>query len=169
MIGSIETQEVTTKISGETYFDKITRKNQDVESKKKGIIWILSGNILTNNLIIKNLKKKKNDKKNSHYKHEDNFFKIYKDEKRIKKDSRNKRMLKLSANKINVIINFRYTSNINKKEKLYRITKKTKVEKRILINKNKTEKHFKLKTTKLKLGQFLLIGKDIEKKKKQQI
>lgn len=165
MIGSIETQEVTTKISGETYFDKITRKNQDVESKKKGIIWILSGNILTNNLIIKNLKKKKNDKKNSHYKHEDNFFKIYKDEKRIKKDSRNKRMLKLSANKINVIINFRYTSNINKKEKLYRITKKTKVEKRILINKNKTEKHFKLKTTKLKLGQFLLIGKDIEKKK----
>ena len=158
----IETKEITTEISGEIYFDKITTKNKRIGSKdkEKGLIWILSGNILTDNIIINNIKTKEYDKKDKIN------LKNYQDEKRFSKQKTiNKKIVKLSRKILNLIQDFDTNQKILKEEKCYKITKKINTNKKILINKQEKEKYLKIKTKDIKVGQFLLNGKNIERRK----
>lgn len=162
-INSLENKEIKTEISGEIYFDKIITKSQSSASKKKekGLIWILSGNILTDNLITHNLKNENEEKYKINHRNNTNFTKILGSKILYKKT----KIIKLSKNTLNRTKIFKLKKNMLKHEKTYKVNRKIKLNNKILINKENKEKFLKVKIKSSKLGQFLFSGKKLEKKK----
>lgn len=157
-------KEIMTKISGQIYFDKIITKNESIASKTKerGIIWILSGNIITNTIIFNRLKTCEKHKSKKQHKNEKHLTlqKIIKKKSFAKFTEKN---IKLSITNINKLKKFAKTSKKIEKEIRYKIEKKINTNKKLLTNKCKTEIYFKLKINTIKLGQFLFINKNIQK------
>lgn len=155
----LETKEISTNVSGETYFKNVTineNPNNKIKNQRE-LIWILCGNILTDNLLFSSTKKE--------------IFKESKLQYKISKISKNThqwkylkiKSVKLSALKLNNIKKFNLKNVYKKKKKSYKIFKINNSEKKLLINKQKTESFIKLKTKQLKVGEFILIGKKLTK------
>lgn len=157
-------KEIKTNISGQIFFDKITRlTDKNLNSIKTGIIWILHGNIRSYYMIYNNLKKK-----------------IYIKEKtlNLKKNNKNcnntinkkfKAKLKLTFLYKSIIKNtksLRKNSELKKVKVEYTINKILKEKKQILIKKNKTQKIITRKNSFLQTGQFLYKGRKLWPKTK---
>lgn len=158
-----DSTEIITKISGEIYFDKIIskKKKQAPKNNQNGLIWILSGNILTNSLIVNNLKNQQINKSNKQF--QNNHHLILK--KNTNKKLFQKKKIKLSKMNLNQTANFNKINENTKQGKEYRIYRKITKNKKVLISKYKAEIYFKLKREKLQIGQFLLENKSIQKEK----
>lgn len=160
-----EIKEIKTNISGQIFFDKITRlKEKHLKSIKTGIIWILHGNIVSYDVIFNNLKKQKYIKEKT--------LSLKKDDKNCNNTTVNKKF------KVKLTLTFLYkriienTKSLRKKSKLkktkieYTINKILKEKKQILIKKNKTQKILMKKNSFIKTGQFLYKGKKLWSKTK---
>lgn len=151
-----ETREIKTKISGQIYFDKI--KN----GKEKGKIWILSGNILSNNLLTMNLKS------NIHYETiKKSIISYNKTSIEIKKNSEKRlNIIKLTYNNLSCLEKFNKKKILNKGKLQYVINKKIEQTNQILINKRKTQKITLIDNNFIKLGQFISENQKFKNNKK---
>jgi DNA-directed RNA polymerase beta' subunit len=149
-----EIKEIKTEISGQIYFDKIMKlKGRNIE---KGIIWILSGNIISNNIFLKNIKITKktysyisnNIKKNLKYK----IFNF------------NKNTIKLKDKNVEKLKQFNCTAELKENSTQYIINKKNKEQKQLLTRKIKTEKSIKKVHENYRVGEFINKGKKLENK-----
>lgn len=131
-----EFKEIKTSISGQTYLEK----------KNKQKLWLLSGNILSYYSLRKGLKKEKILEKPYYYLDKRNVFSKEKSNKIYKKS-----ILRLNFEKI-------HRAKYVCKEKIrikehYRINKKIDEEKKVYINKIRTQKTV-INNNSLKIGQF---------------
>lgn len=152
-------KEIKTNISGQIFFDKITRlTDKNLNSIKTGIIWILHGNIRSYYLLFNNLKEKKYIKEKT--------LSLKKNNKNCnnKINKKFKAKLKLTFLYKSILKN---TKSLRKKSELkkvkveYTINKILKEKKQILIKKNKTQKIIRRKNFFLKAGQFLYKGRKL--------
>ena len=156
----IETKEINTNISGETHFEDRTAKKtyKTTQRTEHGRIWILAGNILSDNLLADNFKKGYFDKTKMQYKVNmpqkmEKQWKLFKFRK-----------IKSSLSTYNKVIKFNNHNIWKDEQKTYKILKINDTEKKILINKQKTECFFDSNQKSAKVGKFLLCDQKIEEK-----
>ena len=155
----LEAKEINTNLSGETYFENIIiRKNNILcNNKQQGLIWILSGNIITDNLLANKLFKSPFSKAKMQYNVNKTVVKN-KDWKKFKPKT-----IKLSSKKLEALRTFNKVNILKKEEKTYKIIKITSQEKKILLNKQKTECFLKSNNKEPRLGEFLFLNQKVMK------
>jgi len=145
-----EIKEIKTEISGQISFDKIMKS--EIKNIENGIIWILSGNIISNNIFYKNIKIKKKiylyipDNNEKSFKYKEPVL-----NKNIK--AKNKNIQKLKEFNSNVML--------NKDPEQYILNKKNNHEKQLLTKKIKTEKVIKKPDNNFKVGEFINKGRKL--------
>nr|YP_009389108.1 RNA polymerase beta'' subunit [Euglena archaeoplastidiata]AKR17881.1 RNA polymerase beta'' subunit [Euglena archaeoplastidiata] len=152
-----EIKEIKTEISGQSYFDKITKS--DGKNIETGLIWILNGNIISNTLFFKNIKAKK---KNYRYIIKEKNKIILYNNLNMKTKSPT---IKLKSKNLEKLRTF----NINNLNSIktyfeYSLHKKINDKKQFLTKKIKTEKFIKKPKYKCKIGEFVNKGKKIDDK-----
>lgn len=157
-----EAKEINTNLSGETYFENIIIKkgNSLPIKKQKGLIWILSGNIITDNLLTTKLFKAPFNKSKMQY-NVDKTIKTKTPWKKVTKQS-----IKLSLQKLKVLKNFNKKTTAQNKQNTYKVLKINNLERKILLNKQKTECFLKSNKKDLRLGEFLFLNEKMMKKYK---
>nr|YP_009144882.1 RNA polymerase beta'' subunit [Euglenaria anabaena]AKJ83329.1 RNA polymerase beta'' subunit [Euglenaria anabaena] len=155
-----ETRQIKTKISGQIYFDKIKSSKEKVKIEKgdKGKIWILSGNILSNKLLVQNLEKENYTK----IKKNKNFTTNKKEIKRINDKSHR---IKINNKTFTYFGRFKKNVIINKKNKTTLLVKRLNLQNNFLqITKN--SKIYTNKKQKIKVGEFFNINQAFTENKK---
>lgn len=150
-----EVKEIKTEVSGQIYFDKTIKSNgEDIEN---GLIWILNGNIVTNNLFFNNIKTKR---KIHEY--------IIKDKNKI---TQCKEIITIETNNIKLknknlekLKKFNNNKNSIKTCIQYNLNKKINDKKQFFTKKIKTEKFIKKPSYKFKIGEFINKGKKFDDK-----
>lgn len=154
----LEAKEISTNLSGETYFENIITKNNDtLSSKKQGLIWILSGNIITDTLLTSKLFKSPFNKSKMQYS-VNIGIKTRKTWKKFITKS-----IKLSLRKLKMLQNFSKKKTLQKTKITYKIIKINNADKKILLNKQKTECFLKSNKKDLRLGEFLFLNQKLMK------
>lgn len=131
-----EIREIKARLSGQIYFN----------NKNSTVLWILSGNLLTYNSVLNNLKNKKLKR---------NIIQGYKKENTISKRAKTKVSI---SNMLKV--NLKNKRKENRKYFFVKLVEKGK--KQIVINKANKEKTIKIKSNKFSVGQFLQKDEIIE-------